>query len=1172
MIISRGLKVAAILAVVIVNQIFAGFDPCRFNFGMAWKGDSYNYPSELDYVTIWAGSDEEFNQYWHGSMLRACLPGGRLDGKTPVYYSYIIAFTARRDWGLLDCDVGSPSLCERGAEYIRTRWSRITGQYEKYASETARIYGNRQIIWLMEPDYYQYSYSSQQGGSLSFSELGQKMSELVGIIKRHLPNAIISMDISPWNTNQSGWYGSFNMSQFSYVNTSGGRTEANSSRIRNSDPATWSGIYNLTRKGIIADDGYGWGGGNIGHDATWDDPNNINARIADGVIAITQADPRSDWNGIIANLRPRLNTPLTCGGGGGGGGTEPSTYTLSVSVSGSGSVAKSPNQATYSSGTSVMLTATAASGYTFSGWGGDLSGTQNPVTVTMNSNKTITATFTATGGGGGGTTPGTELLTNGNFSSGTTGWYLGAYNGAQATGSVTSGEYVTTISNGGTAVWNVQMTQGNLRLEAGKTYTLSFRARASANRTVQANVGMSASPYSSYLGAFNVNLTTTMQTFTKTFTMTTTDASAMSNVRWYLDDVSIVEGSSTTPPPSEYSLNITTSGSGTVAKSPNQTSYTSGTQVTLTATPSAGYQFSGWSGSISGTTNPATITMDANKSVTATFTQIQNTNYTLSVTINGSGTVTKSPDQTSYLSGSQVTLTATPASGYVFSGWGGELSGTANPATITMNANKAVTATFTASGGTPPGEGSGLTGEYYDNMDFTNLKVTRIDETINFNWGNRAPDPSMGADQFSVRWTGQVQPAYTETYTFYANTDDGVRLWVNGQKIIEYWVDKSATESRGTISLQGGQKYDIKMEYFDNKRSAVAQLSWSSARQAKQIIPKAALYPSSATPPPPSEYALAITISGSGTVTKSPNKTSYASGEAVVLTATAASGYVFSGWSGAISGTANPITITMNSNKSVTATFSSQSGGGGSPVNIVKNGDFSGGTTSWNLGAYNGANAWAQVVNGEYVVSTSTQGSASWNIQLTQTGIKLEQGKTYTLSFDARASSNRGIEVNIGMSNSPYSSYSGATTVNVTTTTQRFTKTFTMSGTTDLNARVEFNAGLASPTWYLDNVVLIEVSGLPKRTAIINTSLERGSVGVRQAQGGLMLSMRESGKIRVSLYDIRGRVVKTLHDGVLFNGIHIIPMQGVIAGTYIVSVRDQSTEILRERISFTGNR
>jgi hypothetical protein len=147
------------------------------------------------------------------------------------------------------------------------------------------------------------------------------------------------------------------------------------------------------------------------------------------------------------------------------------------------------------------------------------------------------------------------------------------------------------------------------------------------------------------------------------------------------------------------------------------------------------------------------------------------------------------------------------------------------------------------------GSGVGLLGEYYDNMDLTTLKVTRIDPTLNFNWAGGSPDSSIDADTFSVRWTGQVQPRYTGDITFYVSADDGERLWVNNQQIINEWVDHETTEDSGTIALTAGQKYDLKLEYYENGGDADIVLSWSNPWQDTEIIPQSQLY-SSETPAP----------------------------------------------------------------------------------------------------------------------------------------------------------------------------------------------------------------------------------------------------------------------------------------------------------------------------------
>lgn len=141
----------------------------------------------------------------------------------------------------------------------------------------------------------------------------------------------------------------------------------------------------------------------------------------------------------------------------------------------------------------------------------------------------------------------------------------------------------------------------------------------------------------------------------------------------------------------QFTLNMVLDGSGTVTKNPNQATYPYGTIVQLTATASTGWVFSSWSGDLSGSANPTSITMTANKSVTAHFIANQ---YTLTVTIDGSGSVTKNPNQATYTYGQIVTVTAVPAAGWAFSAWAGDLTGNDNPKTITINANKAVTAQF----------------------------------------------------------------------------------------------------------------------------------------------------------------------------------------------------------------------------------------------------------------------------------------------------------------------------------------------------------------------------------------------------------------------------------------------------------------------------------------------
>lgn len=164
---------------------------------------------------------------------------------------------------------------------------------------------------------------------------------------------------------------------------------------------------------------------------------------------------------------------------------------------------------------------------------------------------------------------------------------------------------------------------------------------------------------------------------------------------------------------------------------------------------------------------------------------------------------------------------------------------TSAAATVTVKATTA-----------PVGNGNGLLGTYFDNADLIGAAATRTDEKVDFDWGSNSPLSGISADTFSARWQGKVQAQFTELYTFATLSDDGVRLWVNGTKLVDNWTNHASTENTGTIALTAGQKYDIRMEYFDDTLGAVAKMSWSSPSTAKQIIPTSQLSSEADIPSP----------------------------------------------------------------------------------------------------------------------------------------------------------------------------------------------------------------------------------------------------------------------------------------------------------------------------------
>ena len=159
--------------------------------------------------------------------------------------------------------------------------------------------------------------------------------------------------------------------------------------------------------------------------------------------------------------------------------------------------------------------------------------------------------------------------------------------------------------------------------------------------------------------------------------------------------------------------------------------------------------------------------------------------------------------------------------------------------TSSFNLNKL---TFTYLDNQINGDGDGLNANYYNNINFDTLISTRIDTIVNFEWLNTPPAVGVYPNNFSVRWTGKVQPRYSDTYTFYTSTEEGIRLWVNNQLIVDNWNPHTYYVNSGTITLAAMQKYDIRLEYFENYLNSTCVLGWQSANQWAEVIPKSQLY------------------------------------------------------------------------------------------------------------------------------------------------------------------------------------------------------------------------------------------------------------------------------------------------------------------------------------------
>lgn len=142
------------------------------------------------------------------------------------------------------------------------------------------------------------------------------------------------------------------------------------------------------------------------------------------------------------------------------------------------------------------------------------------------------------------------------------------------------------------------------------------------------------------------------------------------------------------------------------------------------------------------------------------------------------------------------------------------------------------------------GTGTGLNGTYYASKDFSNQVGMRTDPSVNFIWSGSGPGiGEIGAEHYSVVWQGQVQAQVSETYTFTTTSDDGVVLWVDGQRLVNNMTDHAPTQNSGSITLVAGQKYAIVMEYYNNAGGAQARLEWDSPSTPRTVIPSTQFYP-----------------------------------------------------------------------------------------------------------------------------------------------------------------------------------------------------------------------------------------------------------------------------------------------------------------------------------------
>ena len=274
-----------------------------------------------------------------------------------------------------------------------------------------------------------------------------------------------------------------------------------------------------------------------------------------------------------------------------------------------------------------------------------------------------------------------------------------------------------------------------------------------------------------------------------------------------------------------------------------------------------------------------------------------------------------------------------------------------------------------------------------------------------------------------------------------------------------------------------------------------------------------------------------VSPSGAGTVTKSPNNSYYAPNATVQLTATANSGYRFVGWEGDASGSTSPTTVTMSKDRTVTAKFELV---GESTTNLLKDGNFPSSSviatddgTSWKLGQgqyWGNSAATSSVSNRTATVNVTTIGTESYQPQLVQYGLALDEDVMYKLTFKARAASARKIEVSFQQAVEPWAGYASKE-FDLTTSEQDYEFVFTMTSATDQASQFAFNLGQVTGNVYISDVKLVHTTASTSISRGHRVIANRGSTPLVSVKGRtLNVSPVDGFKLQVRVVDVKGQV------------------------------------------------
>jgi hypothetical protein len=580
-------------------------------------------------------------------------------------------------------------------------------------------------------------------------------------------------------------------------------------------------------------------------------------------------------------------------------------FPINTTISGPGTVTANPadSGSGYASGTQVTLTATPNSGAFFTGFSGDLTGTTNPQTLTVNATKNVTASFSnatitedavshAASTGSASTLSWTHVLGSGSsravvIAVGEADSVASPDQYAVVTSVTFNGVYATPVPNsvvyGGTS----GMVQTQLfyllepELPAAGTYTIQVNLAGSIagiSAGAVSLIGVSQGPPEAVVTGKN----------TSGADLLSTSITTLTNNAWVVD---VLEDGDTA---------VLTANSGqTLAWQAEAKLGTGGSSTKVV--PTAGATTLGWSGSANRLTQSLAAFPPATATIPATHI------LTTSVAGGVGGTISTNPGLSAYPVSTGVLLTATAQTGYSFSSWSGDYTSTSNPLPITMDSDRNIVANFTTAATctlTLNIVGSGTlntTSGTYNCGTVLQLVAT--------------PGSGYTFNDFSGDFSSTDNPAYftlsansTVTAEFDPIPTCSLTLSVAGQGSV---TPASGSYTCGSVlSLQATAGGGYAFSSYSGDLATTANPATITLSQNMNIT---------ANFVQGSSCALTTAVVGQGTV--SPSSGSWACGTVIAIQATAASKYLFNGWSGALSGTTTPTTLTMSGNESVTASF-----------------------------------------------------------------------------------------------------------------------------------------------------------------------------------------------------------------------------------------------------------